>query len=38
VGARFLPGAPTSILRWVFAAVVAVLAAEMMYNGVTGRM
>jgi uncharacterized membrane protein YfcA len=38
VGARLLPGAPTKTLRWVFAAVVAVLAAEMMYNGVTGRM
>lgn len=37
-GARLLPGAPTKILRWVFAVVVGVLAAEMIYNGVTGRM
>ena len=36
-GARLLPTAPTKTLRWVFAVVVAVLAAEMIYNGVTGR-
>lgn len=37
-GARLLPNAPTRILRWVFAGVVGVLAAEMIYNGLTGRM
>jgi uncharacterized protein len=36
VGARLLAGAPTRSLRLVFAAVVAVMAIEMIYNGVTG--
>jgi uncharacterized membrane protein YfcA len=34
-GARRLPGAGTRVLRLVFAGVVALLAAEMIYNGVT---
>ncbi len=37
-GARLLTGAGTRTLRLVFAAVVAVLAAEMIFHGVTGRM
>ncbi len=37
-GARLLPGASSKKLRWVFAGVVGVLALEMIYNGVTGRM
>jgi uncharacterized membrane protein YfcA len=37
-GARLLPGAPTRILRWVFAAVVGTLAVEMIYNGFAGKM
>lgn len=36
VGARILPGAPTRHLRLVFTAVVAVLALEMLYQGITG--
>jgi uncharacterized membrane protein YfcA len=36
VGARFLMGAKTNALRRVFAAVIAVLAIEMIYNGVSG--
>jgi uncharacterized membrane protein YfcA len=35
-GARHLPGAGTRVLRFVFAGVVALLAAEMIYNGITG--
>ncbi|HLY18106.1 MAG TPA: sulfite exporter TauE/SafE family protein [Bryobacteraceae bacterium] len=38
LGARLLPGAPTRTLRWLFAAVVGVLAVEMVYKGVTGRL
>jgi uncharacterized protein len=38
LGARFLPGAPTRRLRWIFAAAVCVLAVEMIYNGLTGRL
>jgi uncharacterized protein len=38
VGARVLPGARTKWLRRVFGAVVAVLAAEMIVNGLTGRL
>jgi len=38
LGARMLPGAPTVILRRVFAAVVFTLAVEMIYNGVAGRL
>ncbi len=33
-GARVLMGAATRILRWVFAGVVAVMAVEMIYNGI----
>jgi uncharacterized protein len=36
-GARVLRWAPTSVLRMVFAAVIAVLAIEMIYQGWTGR-
>jgi hypothetical protein len=35
-GARHLVGAKTHALRRIFAAVIAVMAAEMIYNGVTG--
>jgi len=38
VGARELAGARTRALRLVFAVVVGVLAIEMVYNGVTGKM
>jgi uncharacterized protein len=38
LGARWLPRMHTSVLRGVFAAVIAVLAAEMFYNGVTARL
>ena len=38
LGARLLPGAHTMTLRRVFGLVVAVLAAEMIYNAVTGRL
>ena len=38
LGARLLPGAPTKKLRLVFGLVVGVLAIEMIYNGVTGRL
>ena len=37
-GARYLPGARTGRLRTIFAVVVAVLAAEMIYSGLTGRL
>jgi uncharacterized membrane protein YfcA len=36
LGARILPGAETRSLRAVFAGVVVLLAAEMLYNGITG--
>jgi uncharacterized membrane protein YfcA len=36
VGARQLIGAKTRALRILFGAVVAVMAAEMIYNGLTG--
>ena len=36
-GAHILIGAQPKVLRRIFAAVVAVLAIEMIYNGVTGR-
>jgi uncharacterized protein len=38
LGARQLVGARTKALRRVFGVVVAVLAVEMIYNGLTGRM
>jgi hypothetical protein len=37
IGARLLMGARTKVLRWTFAAVVAVMAIEMIYSGVTKR-
>jgi uncharacterized membrane protein YfcA len=37
VGARELAGARTRALRWVFGIVVAVMALEMIYSGMTGR-
>jgi hypothetical protein len=33
IGARVLMGAATKVLRWIFAAVVAVMAIEMIYSG-----
>jgi uncharacterized membrane protein YfcA len=36
IGARILPGAGAKSLRLVFAGVVVLLAAEMLYNGITG--
>jgi hypothetical protein len=38
VGARQLIGARVRPLRIVFAGVIGLLAIEMIYNGVTGRM
>ncbi len=38
MGARMLAGAKTRILRLVFALVVAALALEMIYSGLTGRL
>ena len=38
LGARALTKAPSKSLRWVFAVVVAALAVEMIYHGVTGRL
>ena len=38
LGARVLVSARTHVLRWVFAAVILALAAEMIYNGLTGRL
>jgi uncharacterized membrane protein YfcA len=38
LGARLLPAARTRTLRWVFAVVVGVLAFEMIYNGLTGKL
>jgi hypothetical protein len=38
LGARHLAGAKVRVLRVVFGAVVAVLAVEMIYSGVTGRL
>lgn len=35
-GSRILPGAGTKVLRFIFSAVVVVLAFEMIYKGVTG--
>jgi uncharacterized membrane protein YfcA len=38
LGARWLSGAPVKILRLLFAVVVGVLAIEMIYGGVTGKL
>jgi uncharacterized protein len=38
LGARILPGAPTMTLRRVFSVVVFVLAVEMIYNAVSGKL
>ncbi len=38
IGARLLSGAPVKILRYLFAAVVGILAIEMIYGGITGRL
>jgi uncharacterized protein len=38
LGARVLAGAQVRVLRWVFSAVIAALAVEMIYSGVRGRM
>jgi len=38
LGARLLPRVHSRVLRIVFAAVIAVLAAEMLYQGATGRL
>ncbi|MBZ5617584.1 MAG: sulfite exporter TauE/SafE family protein [Acidobacteriia bacterium] len=37
-GSRQLMGTGTRVLRWVFAGVVGVMAAEMIYNGISGGM
>ena len=37
LGTRFLAGASTNVLRWIFAIVILFLAAEMIYGGLTGR-
>jgi uncharacterized membrane protein YfcA len=37
-GARVLTGASTKVLRWVFAVVVAVMAIEMIANGLRGKL
>ncbi len=37
-GARVLSGASTKVLRWVFAAVVGVMAVEMIANGMRGKL
>ena len=38
LGARLLPGAPTMTLRRIFGGVVGVLAIEMIYNAVAGKL
>jgi uncharacterized membrane protein YfcA len=38
LGARLLVGAQTRLLRIIFSAVIVVLAIQMIYNGVTGRL
>jgi len=38
LGARHLAGARTKALRWIFGGVVGVLALEMIYSGLTGRL
>jgi uncharacterized protein len=38
VGTRFLAGADTRVLRWVFAIVILALAAQMIYGGLTGKL
>jgi uncharacterized protein len=38
LGARLLPGAPTMTLRRIFGVVVGVLAIEMIYNAVAGKL
>lgn len=38
LGARLLPGAPTATLRRVFGVVVAVLAVEMIYSAIAGKL
>ena len=37
IGARFLPRLPVMILRRIFAAVVGVIALEMIFNGIKGK-
>ena len=36
LGARILVGAQTRVLRWIFAVVIAALAVQMIYSGLTG--
>ena len=36
--AKLLVRAKVSVLRWIFAVVIVVLGAEMIYNGITGRL
>jgi uncharacterized membrane protein YfcA len=38
LGAKVLVRARTAVLRWIFAAVILVLGAEMIFNGLTGRL
>jgi hypothetical protein len=37
-GARLLAGSKTAVLRWVFAAVIVLLALEMLYRGIRGSL
>lgn len=37
IGARFLAGLPVTLLRRVFAIVVGVIALEMIWNGIRGK-
>jgi len=37
-GARFLAGSKTAVLRWLFAAVIVLLALEMLYRGIQGSL
>jgi len=38
LGTRVLASASTRALRWLFSAVILVLAIEMIYNGIAGRL
>ena len=38
LGARFLSGARSSVLRKIFSAVISILALEMIYNSLTGKL
>jgi uncharacterized membrane protein YfcA len=38
LGARFLPRAPVLVLRRVFAIVVGLMAIQMIFSGISGRL